>query len=88
MDIRDYDNTYRYKFFLPMLYVVNWALMLTGPFFYPAAYKIYCFGVFFLIGLKGVQTIIWGTIATYKSHSLLNKAQRINEARAARKDQQ
>lgn len=86
MDIRDYDNTYRYKFFLPMLYVVNWALMLTGPFFYPAAYKIYCLAIFTLIGLKGIQTLVWGAIANFKCHRILNKAQRLNERRAANKD--
>jgi hypothetical protein len=88
MDIRDYDNIYKYKFFLPMLYVVNWALMLTGPFFYPAAYKIYCFSIFVFMGMKGIQSIIWNIIATIKSHRLLNKAKRLNERKAAAKEVQ
>lgn len=88
MDIRDYDNTYKYKFFLPMLYVVNWALMLTGPFFYPAAYKMYCFSIFVMMGLKGIQSLIWNVIATFKAHRLLSKAERLNERRAANKDAQ
>lgn len=77
MDIRDYDNTYKYKFFLPMLYVVNWALMLTGPFFYPAAYQIICFCIFLYMGLKGIQSITWSIIATVKATKLLNKAERL-----------
>lgn len=81
MDITDFDNTYKYKFFLPMLYVVNWALMLTGPFFYPAAYQYYCFAIFFVMGLKGVQFVTWNLFAVVKAVRLLNKAEKMAEKR-------
>jgi hypothetical protein len=88
MDIRDYDNIYKYKFFLPMLYVVNWALMLTGPFFFPAAYKMYCLCAFAFIAFKGLQTIIWNCSAVYKANRLLSKAQKLKDRKAAAKDGQ
>jgi hypothetical protein len=79
MDISDYDNTYKYKFFLPILYVVNWALMLTGPFFYPAAYQIYCFGVVIIMGLKGLQSFLWGLKALFNGVKFLKQAKKLSE---------
>jgi hypothetical protein len=79
MDISDFDNTYKYKFFLPMLYVVNWALMLTGPFFYPAAYQMICMPIFILMGLKTIQTSIWTVVAAIRGFRYLAKAKKLLE---------
>lgn len=79
MDIRDYDNTYKYKFFLPILYVFNWALMFTGPFFFPQAYQIYCLLVIAFIGFKGIQSAIWNTIGIIRGYKFLNKAKKLSE---------
>lgn len=84
MDIRDYDNVNRFKYFLPTLYVVSWAMMLTGPYFYPIPYQIYCFILITFMGLKAVQSSIWSTIAFIKSTRLLNKAEKHIKAKAAR----
>lgn len=81
MDIRDFDNIYKYKFFLPTVYVVSWAMMLTGPFFYPTAYQIYCFILICFMGMKGMQSFVWSICATYKAHRLLNKAEKFYATR-------
>jgi hypothetical protein len=62
--------------------------MLTGPFFFPAAYKMYCLCVFAFLFFKGVQTIIWNFCATYKAYRLLSKAQKAKDRKAAGKDGQ
>lgn len=79
MDIRDYDNTYKYKFFLPILYVINWALMFTGPFFYPEAYQIYCLAIISFMAFKGTQSVIWNTIAIMRGYKFLEKAKKLKE---------
>ena len=71
MDITDFDNTYKYKFFLPILYVVNWALMFTGPFFFPVAYQLFCFCVILFMGFKGTQSLVWNALAVYKGYKFL-----------------
>lgn len=77
MDIRDFENNFKYKLFLPILYVVNWALMLTGPFFYPALYQYVVLGVFTIIALKSAITFVWSIIALFDGVSLLYKYRQI-----------
>lgn len=83
MDISDYDNTYKYKFILPILYVFNWALMLTGPFFYPAAYEVYCFAGVLFMAFKGIQSIVWNAVAITRGVRFMNKAKKIAEGKKA-----
>lgn len=84
MDIQDFDNTYKYKFFLPTLYVVSWAMMLTGPYFYPIPYQIYCFILIAFMGLKACQSLIWSTLAFIKGTRLLNKAEKYIATKASK----
>ena len=38
MRIEDYDRIKFYKWFLPTVYLINWALMYIGPTYYPTLY--------------------------------------------------
>ena len=79
MDIRDFENNGKYKLFLPILYVVNWALMLTGPFFYPVAYQYICFAIILFMAFKSAITFICCLFSVYSGIKTLKKAKQIAE---------
>jgi len=41
MDIKDFEGMFKYKLFMPALYILSWIAMFTGPHFYPVAYQQY-----------------------------------------------
>lgn len=43
MDITDFDGNQKFKYIVPSVYIINWILIITGPFFFPVYYQYYCF---------------------------------------------
>lgn len=54
MDISDFEGNQKYKFVVPSLYIINWALIFIGPIFFPVEYQYYCFAIWMLAALKVV----------------------------------
>jgi hypothetical protein len=52
MDIRDFEGLYKYKFVLPIMYIVSWIAMFLGPSVFPVVYQRICFGVLIYMGLR------------------------------------
>jgi hypothetical protein len=52
MDIRDFEGLYKYKFVLPIMYIVSWIAMFLGPSVFPVVYQRICFAVLIYMGLR------------------------------------
>ena len=73
MDIKDFENNFKYKLILPIIYITNWILMIIGPLFYPVQYQQYYFITITYLTVRSIMTFLWTTIGTYQAHYLLNK---------------
>ena len=73
MDIRDFENNFKYKLILPIIYVTNWILMVTGPFFFPVGYQKYYFVTIAYLTVRSIMTFLWTVVGSYKAYCLLNK---------------
>ena len=38
----DFKGVFKWKFLIPVLYILSWILMISGPLLFPYAYQIYC----------------------------------------------
>jgi hypothetical protein len=75
MDIRDFEDNFKFKLYLPVLYAVNWALMILGPFLFPLHYQTYYLCAFAYLAFRSVMTAIWTTIGCFSTNKLLNTKQ-------------
>ena len=72
MEIKDFENNFKYKLILPIVYVTNWILMVIGPFFFPIWYQQYYFVTISYLTFRSVMTFIWTVIGSFKAAFLLN----------------
>lgn len=75
MQIQDYENIFKYKLYLPVVYVTNWMLMILGPFYFPVYYQRYYLTALTYLTVRSVMTFLWTIIGTLKANSLLNSYQ-------------
>jgi len=52
MDIRDFEDIYKFKLILPALYIISWISMFLGPSLFPVVYQRICFGILIYMGIK------------------------------------
>lgn len=72
MDIRDFEGNFKFKLYLPILYIINWALMIFGPFYFPLNYQTYYLCAMGYLAFRSVMTAIWTAIGCFRTHQLLN----------------
>ena len=73
MDIRDFENNGKYKIVLPGLYLLNFGLMLVGPFFFPQTYQVYIQAVFAFVLYKSFYTLTQSIVAFCKGIRTIRK---------------
>ena len=66
---------------LPIMYIFNWALMFTGPFFYPVAYRYYIYLIYVIISGKSAITLAWSIKSIYDGIVLCRKYDRHMESK-------
>lgn len=71
MDIKDFENNFKYKLYLPFVYVANWVLMLTGPFYFPSLYQRYYLCAIAYLAVRSIMTFLWTLIGCHKANFLL-----------------
>lgn len=59
MDMEDFNHNKKYKVILPILYIVNWVLMITGPAYYPVGYQVYTLTFISYIAVKTILNLSW-----------------------------
>ena len=59
MDIRDFEDIYKYKLILPAMYIVSWISMFLGPSLFPVVYQAICFA--FLLWMA-IRLLMFGFI--------------------------
>ena len=73
MDIKDFQNNFKYKLILPFIYVTNWILVIIGPFIFPVQYQKYYLVMIIYLTFRSVMTCTWTFIGFIKAHALMNK---------------
>lgn len=77
MDINDFKDNFKYKLFIPFVYILNWALMFVGPTFIQVQYQKICILALSYLCMKSTVMVIIAIIAFFKCHSLLDKAEKL-----------
>jgi len=74
MDIADFKDNYKYKLFIPFVYIINWALMFVGPTFIQVQYQKICILILLYLSFKSTVMTIIAVIAFFKSWAIMNRA--------------
>jgi hypothetical protein len=74
MDINDFKDNFKYKLFIPFIYIINWALMFVGPTFIQVQYQKICILALTYLCLKSTVMVFIAIVATYKSYRLFGRA--------------
>ena len=80
MDINDFKHNFRYKLFLPFVYILNWALMFIGPTFIQVTYQKICLIAITYLCLKSTLMVTIAMIAAYKSFKMLGRAEKLKRS--------
>ena len=74
MDINDFKHNFKYKLFVPFIYIINWALMFMGPTFFQVQYQKICIIALLYLCVKSATLVVIGIGATYKAFRLMGRA--------------
>jgi hypothetical protein len=55
MDIRDFEDIFKFKLVLPAMYIISWISMFLGPSLFPVVYQRICFIILIYMGIKLVM---------------------------------
>jgi hypothetical protein len=73
MDIKDFEGVFKYKLIIPLIFIINWSLIIIGPFYIPYQYQIYSFALTCYAFLRMCYLLFNTFISTIKSIKVLNK---------------
>ncbi len=79
MDINDFKHNFKYKLFLPLVYIINWSLMFIGPSLIQVQYQKICLIAITYLCLKSTLMVTIAMIAAYKSFMLFGRAEKLKE---------
>lgn len=68
----DFEGIYKFKFFVPFIYIVSWALMIFGSLFFPEVYQTMCIVILIYSLLKTAGLIFGGVYALCKLNTILS----------------
>ena len=72
---KDFEGIYKFKFFIPFVYLVNWALVIFGSIFFSSEYQIYCIVILIYSHLKTIGLGIGAAYALYKLNKIIKESQ-------------
>jgi hypothetical protein len=75
MDITDFEGIFKYKFFIPILYVISWIAMFLGPSLFPVVYQQICFGLLAYLGIRVVSLGFINFVVLIGNFRVLKRAQ-------------
>jgi hypothetical protein len=55
MDIRDFEDIFKFKLVLPAMYIISWISMFLGPSLFHVVYQRICFIILIYMGIKLVM---------------------------------
>lgn len=60
VDLKDFEGIFKYQLLYPLVYFINWVMVLTGPFYYPRAYFYYCNALLAYMVVRMIfQSLTW-----------------------------
>lgn len=80
MDINDFKYNFKYKLFIPFFYILSWILMFVGPTFIQVQYQMICIVALAYLCLKSTIMVLIAVVAFFKTHALLNRAEKFEES--------
>jgi hypothetical protein len=75
MDIRDFEDIYKFKLILPALYIVSWISMFLGPSLFPVVYQRICFAILLYMGIKMLSFGFINFVLLVENCRILSRAQ-------------
>jgi hypothetical protein len=79
MDINDFKDNFKYKLYIPFVYLLNWALMFVGPTFIQVQYQKICILALSYLCMKSTFMVVIAIIAYFKSMRLIDRAEKLKE---------
>ena len=76
MDIRDFEDIYKFKLILPALYIVSWISMFLGPSLFPVVYQRICFGILIYMGIKMLSFGFINFVLLVENWRIVNRSER------------
>lgn len=73
MDNKDFQGLLKYKLVAPMIYCLNWILMILGPLYFDEVYQKFCIGVLVYANFKVVMLFCFMVIVIYKSRDVFKR---------------
>lgn len=80
MDINDFQGLFKFKLVIPALYLISWAMMFTGPYFFSVAYQTISFGFLVYLAIKVSIMFFIAIMAFFRTQKVLN---RVEEAQSS-----
>lgn len=62
MHIKDFQGMFKFKIFIPALYLTSWFMMVMGPLLFDTAYQLICFGAILYFVVKAAMMGIYSII--------------------------
>ena len=75
MDIRDFEDIYKFKLILPILYIVSWIGMFLGPSLFPVVYQRICFIILVYMGVKMLTFSFINFVLLVENCRIISRAQ-------------
>jgi hypothetical protein len=76
MDIRDFEDIYKFKLILPALYIISWISMFLGPSLFPVVYQRICFGILIYMGIKMLSFGFINFVLLVENWRIVNRSER------------
>jgi hypothetical protein len=76
MDIRDFEDIYKFKLILPALYIISWVSMFLGPSLFPVVYQRICFGILIYMGIKMLSFGFINFVLLVENWRIVNRSER------------
>lgn len=79
VDTRDFEDSYKFKYIMPSLYILGWVSLFLGPFYYPVFNQLICFIVLLIASCKYMMFGLMSFYLLYQNWRVLRRAQNPNK---------
>jgi len=73
MDLKDFENIYKYKFIMPSLYVLSCISLILGPYYFPALNQLLCLPLILIASFKFLLFALISFYLVYQNWRVLKR---------------
>ncbi len=79
MNKDDFEGQHKYRYLVPLVYILSWVSMIVGPWAFPLWYSQYCMCVMIYLALRSLILCGQNAQLVINIHNLLKKAKPTND---------